>query len=598
MYRVLRAPAFALVLVLLCPGLASAASYGDGDTSDVGIAMFPFEVERSSDRSLAFALEDSVQRALPGLINQPVFTGRETNRALKKSTEECTTDRFCVRLLGNQFNSSLVVRVKIFRVGGDVQVETEWFTTGNGLRVGRENTAFVEGDSETLVQAIAAWWSIYWDTSLRVQPEVRAREGGLIDDSRGSGGDWYGKEAKETQKRRESGGTRRREDFNSSRETDLLFDRNDPTADLRDIVAGLDGDRRDRSERDLHEDRREDRRQDRRRARDEASPYGSDAEIDREAELDLDESAGDSSSGRRQARRYDPSPSPSTSRSRPTSSRAAGPPLDRAGFGNREALRFESSGLSESKYQERRYALKKRFYLRTGGFVAAGYLKRRYFVFAFVRTGGVKTEEYGWESLGPVPLAGGGPPPGGGMVGVGFAPLDFIAVEVDASFMAAQQSLRWEYEGHDIGTNASDNGGAGPDGEDQPVMHIALDIRARGFVFPKRKLKLTPGLGVTMLILTGFKITPTPPLNFSSRPDTVVVGLTPIFGFNYALSPFISLFGDFSATVYLSQGHADDEFHDFFGGGTASEITPQFLEPRIKSRPIMGRAAFGVMLNF
>jgi hypothetical protein len=78
----------------------------------------------------------------------------------------------------------------------------------------------------------------------------------------------------------------------------------------------------------------------------------------------------------------------------------------------------------------------------------------------------------------------------------------------------------------------------------------------------------------------------------------VLVGLTPVFGFNYAMTPFISFFGDFSATIYVSQGHADDEFHDFFGGGTTSEVTPQFLEPRIQSKPIMARAAFGVMLNF
>jgi hypothetical protein len=217
---------------------------------------------------------------------------------------------------------------------------------------------------------------------------------------------------------------------------------------------------------------------------------------------------------------------------------------------------------------------------------------RRYFVLAYVPAGGVKTEEYGWESLGAMPAT------GGGMIGVGFAPVDAFAVEVDVGMMAAQQSLRWEYEGSDIGTNSTDNSGAGPDAEDQGVMHIALDIRARGFVFPKRRFKLTPGFGVTMLIMTGFTITETPPLNFTSRPDTVVVGMTPVFGFNYAITPFLAFYGDFSATIYVDQSHADDEFHEFLDGGTVSEVTPQFLEPRIQSKPIMARAAFGVMLNF
>jgi len=575
-----RASLLALLLALLAPGLAFSASYGDGDPGEVGIAVFPFEVENGDDRSLAFALEAALQRSLPGVIGQPVYTGRETNRALRVSIGDCAADRFCVRLFGSQFKSSLAVRVKIFRVGGEVQVETDWFTTGNGLRVGRENTSFPEGDSDALVQSFAAWWAIYWDTSLRVQPDGRAKEGGLVDDSRGTGDDWYSKEKKEIKKRVESGGSRRREDFHSSGETDLLFDRNDPTADLRRIVEGRDGEGRDRAEQSPEAG------QDRRR-RDEARPYGSDEDLDREANLDLDRPARESAgkSGRRQSYRDD------SPRSAGRSTSGSGVPIDTSGFSKREARRFERSGLSSGDYQDRRYALKKRFYLRTGGFYAGGYLMRRYFVLAFVRAGGVKTEEYGWESLGAMSAT------GGGMIGVGFAPVDAFAVEVDVGMMAAEQSLRWEYEG-EPGTNSTDNSGAGPDAEDQGVMHIALDVRARGFVFPKRRFKLTPGFGVTMLLMTGFKITPTPPLNFSSRPDTVVVGLTPVFGFNYAITPFLSFFGDFSATIYVSQGHADDEFHDFFGGGTTSEVTPQFLEPRIQSKPIMARAAFGVMLNF
>lgn len=578
MFRVVRARLFILSLLLLSsvPSLASAASYGDGDSSEVGVALFPFEVEDSDERSLAFALEAALQRGLPGLIGQPVYTGRETNRALSVPIGECTEDRFCVRLFGSQFRSSIAVRVKIFRVGGEVQVETEWFTTGNGLRVGRENTSFAEDDSESLTQSFATWWAVYWDTSLRVQPERRAKEGGMVDDSRGSGGDWYSKEKKALRKTKEAAGSRRREDFSSTNsETDLIFDRNDPTADLRKVVAGQEGEARTSGP--------------------ESSPEGN-RRVDSPSGGGNRTTGGVVNSDARAAGR-DREPNPGDRRESSGSRTSARPgggglSLGTAGFSKREARRFEKSGLDSAEYQARRYALKKRFYLRAGGLYAGGYLMRRYFVLAYVRAGGIKTEEYGWESLGAMPAT------GGGTIGVGFAPVDTFGVEVDLGMMAAQQSLRWEYEGSDIGTNSTENSGAGPDAEDQGVMHITLDIRARGFVFPKRRFKLTPGFGVTMLIMTGFKITPTPPLNFSSRPDAVIVGLTPVFGFNYAITPFVSFFGDFSATIYVAQSHADDEFHDFFGGGTTSEVTPQFLEPRIQSKPIMARAAFGVMLNF
>ena len=73
MFRVTRAQPFILSLLLLLamPALALGASYGDGDPSEVGVAVFPFEVENSDERSLAFALEAALQRGLPGMIGQP-----------------------------------------------------------------------------------------------------------------------------------------------------------------------------------------------------------------------------------------------------------------------------------------------------------------------------------------------------------------------------------------------------------------------------------------------------------------------------------------------------------------------------------------------
>ena len=579
MMSILRACSLACALMWLLPSLSWAASYGEKNTAEVGIAIFPFEVESGDERSIAFSLEDEVRKALPGLINHPVYTGRETNRALTKTAAECGAEPFCVRLLGNQFNSSLAVRVKVFRVGSDIQIETEWFTTGNGLLAGKENTAFSEDNPGALVEAFAVWWESYWETSLRAKPEEKVQEDQEAKNSQGVRDDRYEREGTAQTRRREEAQPSRREDSDLRGNRDVLFDRSDPTADLRALVS------EDKEEpsasTNVRQGRKTSSKTSSRSSRDDAQPYGSDP-----------------------MREEDVAPAP---RARgkagrtPTARRAASSEgaqlLDTSGLAPREVRRFERSGLSLEEYQDQRYSLGKRFYLRVGGELAIGYLVRRYFVFNYIRAGGVVTEEYGYERLGAVPNQAGKAPGLGGMVGFGFAPIKELGIEVDVGALSSYQSLRWEYEGPDVGTNSTDNGGRGPDAEDQGVLLVVLDVRARAFVFPKRRFKLTPGLGVSMLFMKGFDINPAVG-SFASRADAVVVGLTPLFGFNYAFNPFVSLYTDISATIYLDRGLAHDQFQTFLAGGTTSEATPQFLEEPTATMPFMARAVVGVMLNF
>ncbi|MEE2830449.1 MAG: hypothetical protein VX498_14770 [Myxococcota bacterium] len=564
---------------LLLPSVA-AAQYGQGDTTKVGVAFFPFEVDRSEDRALAFALEDRVQKELSGVIRHPVFTGRETNRALQGTIQQCTEDDHCVRLFGSQFNASIAVRVKVFRVGAEIQVETEWYMTGNGIRIGRENTAFAESNSKTLIEALAGWWTRYWDTSLRVSPESRAGEGNLLNSAGRESETWFDQQERTRKERRgEENVRRRRDDFDNSRDTANLFDRSDPTADLRRMVED-DGSESRRSS----DDGKDRRAADRRRGRDTDSSSAALPPLDSDdVDLDSRTPAGSRSDRRGSSGRtadFDARDRRGTSPS--------GQSGDETGMGKREYRRYTRSGLTFDGYQDRRWALKKRVYLRTAAFYGGGYLSRRYQTIVFIRSGGVKTEEYGWESLG------GSPVHPGGTLGVGFAPIDQMAVELDLSGMYAKRSLRRLYEGNDYGTNFDDSGTH----EDRPSAHLLVDVRARAVIRPYQRFKFSPGLGVTMILMGGFEIPPEPPLNYTSRPTTVVVGLTPVVGFNIAISSFVSFFVDLSGTVYLDQGAADDEFHDFFGGGQESEFTPRFMEPRLQTRPIMGRATVGTMILF
>ena len=338
----------AVVLLLLALPAVGLAQYGQSNTDEVGLAFFPFETEASADRSLAFALEDYVQRNLGGQIAHPVFTGRETSRALQGGIEDCVADPFCVRLFGAQFNSSLAVRVKVIRVDGEVQIETEWYATGNGIRLGRENTAFTEGDDKALVNAFSTWWELYWETSLRVSPESRAGEGGVMDDSR-SNETWYERTERESRERRggEEPRAGRREDFDSDRDTEALFDRDDPTGDLREIAEG--GDDRDRDDRD--DRRKRDRKND--------TPEYRDGDEDLDSDTrSTPKRRSTPGAGRRSPRKKDEIDL--DARERRGDSLSSRNSAEQSGMGNREYKRYSSSGLLFDDYMVRRWALKKR----------------------------------------------------------------------------------------------------------------------------------------------------------------------------------------------------------------------------------------------
>ena len=537
------------------PGTAVAQTSSSGDQSKIGLALFPFEVERSEDRSMAFALEAAVDKTLSGLIGHPVYTGRSTNRALRGDVADCTADVFCLRLFGDQFNSSLAVRVRIYPVPGEIQVETEWYSTGDGARLGRENTAFDEGDNAALASALSAWWQLYWDASLKARPEAGAEDGAVLGEASSQREDRAKNEAAVENRRREDPGARRRDDAGTRRRDDVgarrdddeeldsgsgdaaLFDRSDPTAHLRSL-AGEDADRdRDSSTKRKGKKRRSEPEQE--------------ARWD-EQDLDVDLDKPDRSESRRDARdersnRREREPR-RTERRNPESSR---PPARTPSRNSRPA-----SDVSRGEFSFHR-----RFYLRVGGTFPTGHLNRRHYVYAYLGAGGAKEQEVGWERLGLMPAFLGdemvSPPSGGGKVGFGYAFLPFLAAEVDVTLMLGSQSLRREYERVDGRTNANENGGAGPVPNTQATLNVVADIRARFFVFPERRFKLTPGFGLSILGLPGFTMYSESTFSYSDRPATAVVGLTPIFGFNVGLTEKVSFFLDTSFMFYLHSGLAD-----------------------------------------
>ena len=535
------------------PGTVAAQKSSSGDQADVGLALFPFEVERSEDRSMAFALEAAVDKTLADLIGHPVHTGRSTNRALRGDVADCTADVFCLRLFGDQFNSSLAVRVRVYPVPGEIQVETEWYSTGDGTRLGRENTAFDEGDNAALASALAAWWQFYWEASLQARPGAQAEVGTVLTESSSEREARQDNQAAVQNRRREDPGarrradsvTRRREDPGARRDEDVdsssddlaLFDRDDPTAHLRSLA----GEERDDRDRDSSKKRKAKKR------RSEPEP---EQRWDDDPAVDLDEP--DRSESRRDARddrssRRDREPR-RTERRKPESSRPSARTPSRSSRPAADVSRGE-------------FSFHRRFYLRVGGTFPTGHLNRRHYVYAYLGAGGAKEQEVGWERLGLMPAFLGdemvSPPSGGGTVSFGYAFLPFVAAEVDVTLMLGSQSLRREYERVDGRTNANENGGAGPAPNTQATLNVVADIRARFFVFPERRFKLTPGIGLSILGLPGFTMYAETTFSYSDRPATAVVGLTPIFGFNVGITEKVSFFLDTSFMIYLHSGLAD-----------------------------------------
>jgi hypothetical protein len=594
--RILRPLIVLAVLLVVGPAHAFDASNPD----DVGLALFPFEPDREEDASLAFLLEDYLQANLPRSMRHPVYTGRDLLPAIPTGTRVCIEDDTCVRMLGGQFNVSLVARVQVFRSGPEIQLEVAFYATGNGLLIGRENTAFQVGDEDSMVAAFGGWWKLYFDTSLRVSAANRAGEGGVLSRSsaeRARAEDYRAGRSKKV--------SSRRTDFGSDREPEVDFDRSDPTGDLRALVG-------DDDDNEVSDRGRRGRRSTRRTNVDEDSWQLLDEDID------LDDDGDDYDGGDPGFTRDRETPRRTQrDRTRQESSRngrSSLPPLyedddlddersrgsvrdsrddARAGYGPREYKRYTSSGQTLRGYAKVRWENGGRFYLRAGAFYGGGWLTRRYATIVFVNYGKVKTDEYRWERLG---ISRYGNP--GGSIGFGFAPHKVIAAEVDVGFMLGEQDLRREYEGPEIGTNWDP---ADPTValRSQSTLHIVVDVRARFFVFPSKKFKLTPGFGITTVIMQGFEIKPEPPLDYSSRPVAAVLGLTPLLGFVAQVSPFVAINVDATGTVYIAQGGTRFEVHTVI----APVIEPGYLDPAKKQAPIepvpiMGRIAATAMFLF
>jgi hypothetical protein len=565
-----------LLVAVMRPGTAD-AQFDARNPDEVGLALLPFEPERPEDRSVAFLLEDFVQAKLPRVIGHPVYTGRQLVQAVPAGNEACLTDAGCVRLLGGQFNVSLVSRVQLFRTGEELRLEVEFYTTGNGLLVGRENTAFMTGDEKVMVDAFSGWFQLYFDSSLRVSPENRAGEGGVL----GGGSTSPDQEERLSDYRR--GKTKkvssRRSDFGEGRD-EVSFDRDDPTADLRALVGDDDDDdddggrsgRRDEPEYDVREDDTD---------LEDVEPYDPYDEP-----YDEPEPATKRDRTRRSTARDDDGID-LDSRQDSGASVASYSDSQRAGYSPREYERYTASGMTLDTYAEHRWDMRKRFYLRAGAYYGMGWLTRRYATVVYVRPGGVKTDEYAWERIGPSKFGN----PGGG-IGVGFAPISLLAIEFDVSVMYAQQDLRREYDSPDLGTNIPQF----PQTKD--TAHVLMDLRARFFLPGLKRVKFSPGLGASVIVMQGFNITPEAPLDYTSRPVTAVFGLTPFAGVVIALSPFLSLAIDVAPTIYLTQGGARYEEHMLFGGVTEPWLPEADKQPPIEGVPLMGRAAVTAMVMF
>lgn len=556
---------YVLAIVLLLPSAAAAFDARNPDA--VALAVMPFESAHEEDQAITFLLQDYLKANLPRKIRHPVSAGDDLSPALSSGPESCVADALCLELLGGQFNASLVVRVQVFRSGPEIQLETEWYATGNGLRVGRETTAFEIGDEKAMVDSFQRWFATYFDSSLRVTPGNRAGEGGVIrrDEDEGRSAD--------LRRAREKKVSSRRSDFGSAESDDARFDRDDPLADLR-RVGGDDDKSADEKSRAAR--------------RDDPAPIDEDY-----TDLDEPEPRAEARSARSRAPDRDAAPDEDGFIDLDAEEQVGGAvntytEAQRLGYGKREYQRFSKSGESLPDFHDRRWAFGKRFHLRVGAYYGLGYLTRRYASTIFIRVGGVKTDEYGWERLGMSYVN------PGISVGVGFNPVDLFGIEFDASFMLAQQDLRREYDSQDLGSNIGD---VAP--EVRPSGHAVFDLLARFFLFPKKRVKLSPGLGATILVMQGFSFDDqtAEQLEYSSRPTAAVVGLTPAVGGRFSISPFVTIFADLSATIFVSQGETNYEEHQVFTG-TDPLLAEDKKQVPLPVIPIMGRLHGGVMLLF
>lgn len=627
-----RSPSCAALLVALAAAwpLAAQAQFDSSRPEDVGLAIVSIEPDRETDRSVAFLLEDFIRANLQRLIDHPLSIGPDLAPALPNGIEACVADASCVQLLGGQFNSSLLVVPRLVRAGSELTLECDWYATGNGLKLAREFPTYTAGDERGLVQAIAGHFRAYFDSSLRVAVTNRAGEGTILGSERGEQArrreELDSARRKKVSSRREEYGstTRRRDDASDLRAAveddpdaepaaDVIADRRDDSgnhSERRDST-----DRRASTEEDPEEtwERRRQQREERERKDADIDVSDSDLSVeglDEDEELDRDRTrrsrAGGAYSGRDDRSRSG------------TTVRKAGdgrePSLEidedeivdldavdtgdtvvsyvqaqKLGYGKRAYRRYVNSGQPFAEYHDGRWLMGRRLSFRVGAYWGGGYLMRRYASTIYVQVGGLKTDEYWWERLRATFVN------PGFSLGVGFAPLDFLSVELDVSLMYSQSTLRREYVNPERGTNIP----ATPD--NLPRAHFLTDLRVRAYVNPRSRVKFAPGVGATVVVMSPYTFPnedPNTAFRWSERPTAVLVGVTPTVGMVASLTPFVSLYADIAPTIYVTRGAAHAQGHDLYNGVTEPRLPVSAQEQPYRSDPIMGRILGGAMILF
>jgi hypothetical protein len=594
MMRLLRIPLSLLTAGVVLAGLLSstdASAFDARNPAAVGVIVMPFETARDEDESLGFLLEDFLRAHLERRLRRPVHVGSDVLPALTGRPRDCLIEVDCVRLLGGQFNSSLVALVVVRRTGDTVTLDVDWYTTGNGLKIAHETTSFASDRSKEMLAAFSMWVDRFFDTSLRVTAENRAEDGGLLT------GRNEARRVQEYERGRRRTVSSRREDFQGDGDA-RIFDRDDPTGSLRALVG--DDDEPERAERRGAQRRRNPR---------ELPPIDEDLSLDDPYDdpddfEDLDEP--ERSSPRRSA------PPPRPARREPvketalSANDARGDSLagyndaQHAGYGTREVRRFQRSGLDFPSYDDRRWSFGKRFHIRANFVYALGGLTRRYSSLVHIRAGGLKTEEYSWESLG---LSFVNP---GIQLGFGIAPVDIFEFGVDFGLMYGSQALRREYIDQSdpdetiVSICTEQNCPDEATWKTAPTVHWTVDFGARFFIVPRGRVKPWAGLAGTLLFMAGYEIAPDGRYDHASRPPAVMFGITPQGGVALAISPFVSLNIGFQGTFLAVRGNADYVADEFYNGATAElgAIPEETKEIPHRAEPWMMRVFVGPMILF
>lgn len=621
-----RSSLLSMLILLLAGGAATTAQaqFNPAKPETVSIVLLPFEPERESDASVALLLEDYVTTKLPRKVKQPLIFGSESRPSFKGAASSCVKDAACLKKVGAAFQSSLIAHVSAGRAGPDMKVTVSWYSTGNGVRLGRDEKTVAAGDEGELVTAMQGWIGTYFPASLKINAGSLAGEGGLIGDddqaereaeyksarqkrvsSRredfGSAGDSAPGDEDEDLRavsERERGGAHKETRTKPMREAEPEPRSEDRRAEADDTQRGEEGreDGRggaDASTRETQAERRKPEREtdaERRKPEREtvAEPRPEDEDVEEETlddEADLDALEEERTVLRR--------PSDGEARAR-AADIAIAEDAERAGFGPREKERFARTGESLDAYLVRRWAYGKRLHIRLFGTYGAGFLTRRYATIVFIRAGNVQTDEYYYESLGSSFVN-----PGGG-VGISFAPVDPLEIGLDFSVLYARQGLRREYVGHDFGTSVCGTENCPPEAQPkyQATAHAVIDVGARFFLPPTSRVKFVPGVLFTAIVMQGYQIQSEPPIAYSDRPTAGVIGLSPTVGLRASLSPFVSLFLDVPVTILLSHGAAKAQEHRLEGGVSEGYLEAQYMEEPPSSGNLMVRANLGVMLHF